>query len=187
MSDLVIDPRILLMMKCKHVMKHFPEWRFSWENEETAHFEGWVNPGAGRNPYQLRLCFNPQNPEVVPELYIWKPIILPSFEGGTINACTGHNTHTLCNGRIIWPIHCFKVSIKELAQVVANLFCDDILFQLLPHTCSIHLVSFDNAVDRAIYWLEKQVFDFHIRFLSIQLFASTCVFHTVSGINRKAR
>jgi hypothetical protein len=98
MSDLVIDPRILLMMKCKHVMKHFPEWRFSWENEETAHFEGWVNPGADRNPYQLRLCFNPQSPEVVPELYIWKPIILPSFEGGTINACTGHSTHTLCNG-----------------------------------------------------------------------------------------
>ena len=97
------------------------------------------------------------------------------------------NTHTFCDGRIIWTIHCFKVSIKELAQVVTNLLRHDILFQLLPYAGCIHLVSFDNAVDGAIYGLEEQVFDFHIRFLSNQLFVSLRDSHTVSGIKRKAR
>jgi hypothetical protein len=98
MPELVIQPQVLLMMKFKHVMQYFPDWKFNWESEEDAYFEGWVRTGVGQNRYQLRLCFNPKSPEVCPKLYVWDPIILPAYQSGTINDTTGHSTHTISNG-----------------------------------------------------------------------------------------
>lgn len=97
MTDMVIDPQVLLMLKCKHVEKYFPDWEFVWENDEKAHFSGWVM-GNGPNWYQLRLELNPQLPEVCPELFVWEPIILPNASSGTINELLGHSTHTRPNG-----------------------------------------------------------------------------------------
>ena len=94
MTDIAIDPKILLMMKHQHVMKYFPDWTFRWENDEQAYFAGWINSNSGRR-YQLRLELNPQVPEIHPELFVWHPKILPSVPSGTINESPGHTTHTL--------------------------------------------------------------------------------------------
>ena len=98
MPDLVIDSGLLPTMKCKHVFKYFPDWNFSWENDQVAYFEGWVGIDEDGSSYQLRLCINPQTPEICPALYVWDPIILPGFQSETINESMGHTTHTLGNG-----------------------------------------------------------------------------------------
>lgn len=98
MSEIFIDRNALQVIKCKHVKRHFPYWQFARDSDDSAYFEGWVTPEDSNTAYLLRLCINPECPEVCPELYVWEPIALPRVPSGTINEVTGHETHTRGNG-----------------------------------------------------------------------------------------
>ncbi|MBG6075368.1 hypothetical protein IWX85_001193 [Polaromonas sp. CG_9.11] len=65
------------------------------------------------------------------------------------------HAHPLRDRSIIGTVHRRQVSIKKAAQVIADLLGDNVLLQLLPYAGGIHLVGFDDAVDRAVDGLKK--------------------------------
>ena len=75
----------------------------------------------------------------------------------------GHpNTHAVGDGSVMRTVDGRQVGVKELAQVLANLLGDDVLFQFLPDAGGIHLVGFDDAINWAVNGLEEKFADFHI-------------------------
>jgi hypothetical protein len=97
MTNIVVDWKKLLLVKIHHVRKHFPHWKFVWESDDSAFFEGWVHTSCG-GKYCLRLYLNPKWQESLPQLYVWEPVVLPRVPEGTINEAYGHSYHTVSNG-----------------------------------------------------------------------------------------
>jgi hypothetical protein len=77
------------------------------------------------------------------------------------------DAHAVGDGGVMWAVHGGQVGVEELAQVLADLLGDDVLFQLLPDAGGVHLVGLDDAVDGAVDRLEEQLADFHILVASV--------------------
>lgn len=89
----------LLVAQAKGMEKEFPHWSLYLTSNDAAYYEGWVTAGAQNYQFQMRLYIRPDLPEVCPNLYVWNPVQLLRYGGGTVNAagCT-HELHTLGNG-----------------------------------------------------------------------------------------
>ena len=71
------------------------------------------------------------------------------------------DAHAVSDGRVMRTVDGGQISVKESAQVFADLLGDDVFLQLLPHAGCVHLVGFDDAVDGAVDGLLEQVANDH--------------------------
>ncbi|MNI41954.1 hypothetical protein D3C73_962220 [compost metagenome] len=53
------------------------------------------------------------------------------------------------------------VGLEEAAEVFFQLVGDNVLIQLLVHGCVVGLIRLNHAVDRAIEFLEENIFNAH--------------------------
>ena len=88
-----------ILVEEKLVEREFPQFGLQWDGECRAHFEGWQSTSSGKQAYQLRLELEGAFPDVCPALFVWSPITLRTYDGGTVNAQgLSHGFHTLSNG-----------------------------------------------------------------------------------------
>lgn len=102
MATISENTYLILLTQMKAVQKEFPHCTFQLETDQQAFFDWTVFMEAHNVYYQMRLYINPSLPEVCPSMYVWSPITLPRFSGGTVNEIGAkgghHGFHILGNG-----------------------------------------------------------------------------------------
>jgi len=82
----------------KLVEKFFPEFALFGLTEDP-YFEGRMSSNSGRVRFLVRVVLVSGFPEVMPELYVWDPLFLRTWDGSSLNAeGISHYFHTLDNG-----------------------------------------------------------------------------------------
>lgn len=89
----------LILANIVIVNREMPGFRFVAPPDQNPYFEGWLPGLHSPHDYQVRLVLPPGSPDVQPDLFVWEPIELPAYGGGTINEKQGgHDWHRLGPG-----------------------------------------------------------------------------------------